>query len=126
MPTHPSRSGRRCAATALALALAGGLLTAVTAPAHAHAPVTCVQGYVPRAAYEGDLVCVTPEIRDRTARENQLGPSRRMPGGAYGPQTCKPGFVWREAGPQDQVCVPPASRDQARRDNAAALSRIAN
>lgn len=112
--------------SAVTLVLAGGLLGAVAPAGSAspasdpYGPFTCKQGYVWREAYTGDVVCVTPDIRDQSARENQLGPSRKQPGGgAYGPDTCKPGYVWREAAPWDTVCVPPDSRDQAKADNAA-------
>lgn len=122
--------------SAVTLVLAGGLLGAVAPAGSAstagsvsgpHGPFTCKQGYVWREAYTGDVVCVTPDIRDQSARENRLGPSRKQPGGgAYGPDTCKPGYVWREAASWDTVCVPPDSRDQAKADNAAAVSRLAS
>ncbi|MFG2998985.1 hypothetical protein [Streptomyces sp. NPDC048340] len=118
--------------SAVTLVLAGGLLGAVAPAGSAstagdYGPFTCKQGYVWREAYTGDVVCVTPDIRDQSARENRLGPSRKQPGGgAYGPDTCRAGYVWREAAPWDVVCVPPASRDQARADNAAAVSRLAS
>ncbi|QDY76174.1 hypothetical protein [Streptomyces qinzhouensis] len=90
-----------------------------------YGPYTCVNGFVWREAFPGDLVCVTPAIRGQGWSENALGPSRREPnGGPYGPDTCKQGFVWREARPSDRVCVPPPSRDQARSDNANAPWRL--
>jgi hypothetical protein len=71
-----------------------------------------------------DHVCVTPELRDQAAAENQLADSRRSPtGGDYGPDTCLQGFVWREIVPSDHVCVPPESRDQVQQDNRRADSR---
>ncbi len=89
-------------------------------------PDTCAQGYVWRDAFAGDHVCVTPAIRDQSARENGLAAARRAPGGgAFGPDTCLQGFVWREASPSDHVCVPPSSRGQAASDNAHAALRRA-
>lgn len=91
----------------------------------AHNEGYCVAGFVWREARIGDKVCVTPQIRSRTATENRLADTTRQPGGgAYGPNTCRSGFVWREAYPGDVVCVTPDSRRQAAADNAAARSRI--
>lgn len=109
------------------VAVLGGV---VAAPAVAdplpYGPDTCIQGYVWRAGEPGDVVCVTPSVRDSTAEENQLAGQRREPnGGPYGPDTCRQGFVWREAFGGDHVCVTPASRTQAANDNAAASSRKA-
>src|SRR6266511_4015477 len=85
---------------------------------------TCIQGYVWREAIPGDHVCVTPQLRDQAAMENQLADSRRSPsGGDYGRDTCLQGFVWREVVPSDHVCVPPETRDQVWQDNRLAASR---
>jgi hypothetical protein len=85
---------------------------------------TCIQGYVWREAIPGDHVCVTPQLRDQAALENQLADSRRSPsGGDYGRDTCLQGFVWREVVPSDHVCVPPETRDQVWQDNRLAASR---
>ncbi len=74
----------------------------------------------------GDHVCVTPQTRQATQQDNQLGPSRRNPnGGPFGPDTCAAGFVWREITPSDHVCVSPDVRAQARADNEQAASRRA-
>jgi hypothetical protein len=35
-------------------------------------------GFVWREAFPGDVVCVTPEIRELVRQENILGPSRRV------------------------------------------------
>jgi len=78
---------------------------------------TCDRGFVWREASPSDHVCVKPDIRDRTRKENASADANRAGGGAYGPDTCKQGFVWREAFPGDVVCVKPQSRDQARIDN---------
>jgi hypothetical protein len=89
-----------------------------------YGPDTCVQGYVWREARSGDTVCVTPDVRSRTAQENATAADRREPnGGPYGPDTCKQGFVWREAFDGDVVCVTPDIRGQTLADNAAAASR---
>lgn len=82
----------------------------------------CKQGYVWREAYEGDVVCVTPDVRTQAAADNRAAPSRWI-SGAYGPHTCIAGYVWREARNGDDVCVTPQTRTQARADNAAAASR---
>lgn len=76
-------------------------------------PDTCKQGFVWRDARPGDTVCVTPETRSQTARDNRLADSRRIPG----EDTCRQGYVWREAFPGDLVCVRPETRAQAREDN---------
>lgn len=87
-------------------------------------PDACIEGYVWREAFSDDRVCVTPDMREQTARDNQLADSRREPqGGAYGADTCKPGFVWREARPDDRVCVTPEVREQTARDNRLAHTR---
>ncbi len=91
----------------------------------AHRNGICLTGFVWRDARPGDKVCVTPDVRTRTAAENQAAASTRSPnGGAYGVNTCKPGFVWREAFEGDAVCVVPASRQQAANDNAQAAQRV--
>lgn len=92
--------------------------------AAAQNPNTCLQGYVWREAYPGDVVCVTPAVREATRNDNRLAASRVEPGGgAYGPNTCRQGYVWREARPNDVVCVTPQTREQAARDNKLAASR---
>ncbi len=89
-----------------------------------HRDGACMQGFVWREARGGDKVCVSPEVRTQTARENRLADANQQPGGAYGANTCKAGFVWREAFANDFVCVPPASRIQAAADNASAPHRV--
>lgn len=84
----------------------------------------CLQGYVWREAAPGDLVCVTPQVRQQARDDNAQANNRRQPGGgAYGPDTCRQGFVWREATPADHVCVTGQVRQQARDDNARAAER---
>ncbi len=90
-------------------------------------PNTCKSGYVWRGARPADLVCVTPEARQRTASENAAAGSRVDPNGAYGPATCISGYVWREAFEGDTVCVPPETRDLVRSENqAASTHRVGN
>jgi hypothetical protein len=84
----------------------------------------CKQGYVWREAYQGDVVCVTPDVRTQAAADNRAAASRWI-SGAYGPHTCIGGYVWREARTGDDVCVTPQIRTQTRNDNAAAASRRA-
>lgn len=79
-------------------------------------PDTCRVGYVWREAFDGDLVCVTPRVREQAAEDNSQAASRVTPG-AHGPATCRTGYVWRDAFPGDTVCVTPATRDQAAQDN---------
>ncbi|SNT20783.1 hypothetical protein SAMN05216276_102889 [Streptosporangium subroseum] len=90
----------------------------------AAAPDTCVQGYVWRGARPTDHVCVTPAVRDQTARDNQVKASRWV-SGAFGAHTCAQGYVWREAFSGDDVCVTSTVRQQVRADNAAAAGRVA-
>ncbi|WP_067181357.1 hypothetical protein [Microtetraspora niveoalba] len=119
--------------TALGLAAAAiaGLSLAVpatigAAPASAATPdpgpETCLQGYVWRVARPSDLVCVTPEVRTRTAEENRTK-AARWTDGAYGPHTCVTGFVWREAFTGDDVCVAPEVRTQTLADNKSSSDR---
>lgn len=98
-----------------ATAVAGAPLVAADPPAPA-----CKPGFVWRAARPGDAVCVTPEVRDKTAQQNAVAAQNVQPGGG---NVCKSGFVWRNAYPGDAVCVTPDVRDQAVADNAAAASR---
>jgi hypothetical protein len=87
-------------------------------------PNICKQGYVWREATPDDVVCVTPQIRTRTRRENSQASLRREPnGGSYGADTCKQGFVWREATSGDRVCVVPRIRAEAAEDNKRAGAR---
>jgi hypothetical protein len=86
----------------------------------------CKQGFVWREARPGDVVCVTPEVRERTAKENEDAPNHVDPKGAYGPNTCLQGYVWREAFEGDQVCVTPEIRERVREDNRLAPSRLEN
>lgn len=91
----------------------------------AHNDGICLTGFVWREARAGDKVCVTPDVRTRTAAENQAAARTRSPnGGPYGVNTCREGYVWREAYPNDVVCVVPASRQQAANDNAQAAQRV--
>jgi hypothetical protein len=85
----------------------------------------CKRGYVFRAATATDRVCVTPQIRTQTRRDNAAAASRREPnGGPYGPDTCKQGYVWREATLDDRVCVTPQTRSQAAEDNQRGIDRL--
>jgi hypothetical protein len=81
----------------------------------------CIQGFVWREATVADRVCVTPDTRTRTARQNQEASLHRLPDN---PNTCMQGFVWREAVGGDIVCVTPGERAQAADDNRQAASRV--
>jgi hypothetical protein len=99
------------------------LASPAVAGAADYGPNTCLNGYVWREAYSGDVVCVTPATRSRAAQDNAAAASRRDPNAGYGPYGCKSGYVWREARASDLVCVTPNIRTQAKADNAAAASR---
>jgi DNA-binding winged helix-turn-helix (wHTH) protein len=75
----------------------------------------CQNGLVPRQAFRGDRVCVTPAVRAQTIADNIAAPSRTLPSGL-----CMRGYVWRRANPDDHVCVTRAAREQAQSDNQAA------
>lgn len=114
------------AAMLAAMGALGSAAVASAAPGDdlPYGPDTCIQGFVWREARPGDTVCVTPNVRSRTAQENIQAAANKEPnGGPYGPDTCKQGFVWREAYPGDHVCVTPNIRSEAASDNAAAGSR---
>jgi hypothetical protein len=88
---------------------------------------TCASGYVWRVARPSDLVCVTPESRDRVAEENHTAATRvQAGGGAYGPNTCRSGYVWREAFSGDLVCVTPQIRALVAQENQLGASRLAS
>jgi hypothetical protein len=97
-----------------------------------YGPQQCLPGYVWRVAKPDDLVCVTPEERDRVADDNAHAAERVDPSCRgtlrtpcpYGPSQCLPGYVWRDAWDGDAVCVTPDQRDQAHADNAHAQERI--
>ena len=89
-------------------------------PSFEFGPNQCVPGYVWRAAYDGDVVCVTPEQRALVAADNAAAASRVDPTGPFGPNTCVSGYVWRVARPDDVVCVTPDERTQVATDNLAA------
>lgn len=75
----------------------------------------CRPGLVWREAFPGDVVCVTPEVRDRTATENAEA-SLHV---AY----CKPGYVQRNAARGDRTCVTREEHDLAASENALSLGR---
>lgn len=109
----------RAALCTITLAGATAVIAAPAAIADPPAPA-CKPGYVWRAARPGDAVCVTPEVRDKTAQQNAAAAQNVQAGNG---NICKPGFVWRNAYPGDAVCVTPDVRDQAAADNQAAASR---
>ena len=67
----------------------------------------------------GDDICVTGEVRARTALDNERGPFRLW----NRDDICQRGFVWREALPEDHVCVEQWVREQAVTDNIDAPNR---
>ncbi|MCW2514043.1 MAG: hypothetical protein JWR11_3085 [Mycobacterium sp.] len=104
------------------------LALAIAAPTLAHAdplpygPDTCIQGLVWREARSGDTVCVTPDVRSRTATENAHPGSNKDPLAGSGPDSCSQGYVWREAFDGDTICVTPGERSETLAANAAAAS----
>jgi hypothetical protein len=110
-----------CAATVAALA--STVAVPDIAAAADYGPNTCLSGFVWRAAFAGDAVCVHPATRTQARADNAAAASRRDPNGAYGPNSCRAPFVWRVARANDLVCVTPATRSQTAADNAAAASR---
>jgi hypothetical protein len=115
---------RKAAALAVGVLATGLAVSPVNAAPLTYGPDTCIQGYVWREARDSDTVCVTPDVRDRTAQENANPELNREPGGgAWGSDTCMQGFVWREAFDGDTICVTPEIRQATWDDNAAAESR---
>lgn len=108
-------------AAGLTLALGAGSAFATEG---SHGPLTCLDGFVWRQATPADHVCVTPDVRARTARDNTLAATRRgATAGTFGPDLCVAGYVWREALPGDHVCVMPATWQQVHDDNLTAGAR---
>jgi hypothetical protein len=93
------------------------------APTKPQDPRTCKAGFVWRVAHASDLVCVTPESRQRVGAENASARSRIDPRGAYGPASCLAGYVWREAFRGDTVCVAPEVRTLVQEENRLAATR---
>jgi len=81
----------------------------------------CRIGFVWRGAGPDDFVCVTPQTRNATRRENLEAPTHLAP-----TDVCKVGFVWRETSPSDHVCVTPEMRDAVRTDNSLHFLRVFN
>jgi hypothetical protein len=103
------------------------LLSSLVAAMGNYGPDTCLEGWVWREAYTGDVVCVTPATRTQAAEDNAAASSRvvisRWP---FKSKLCKSGYVWRQADPTDYVCVLPATAAQAQADNAQAANRRAS
>jgi hypothetical protein len=124
MHAHRRARSWALAAAAAALTLGLGAGQASAAASADHGPLTCLDGYVWRQATPKDHVCVTPEVRAQTARDNVLAQTRRgAQAGTFGPDLCAPGYVWREAVPGDHVCVTPATWQQVHDDNLTAGAR---
>lgn len=125
-PRSTQAKGRRSAKKSLRIlvgaAAAGAVATSIAA-AQDFGPNTCLNGYVWRNAFDGDVVCVTTSARSQAAVDNARATSRRDLNGASGPNSCTQGFVWRVARPEDLVCVTPLRRSETAADNAAAGRR---
>lgn len=83
-------------------------------------PQSCKAGYVWREATRSDYVCVTPDRRAQTARENSEAASHLATGRG---DFCAQGFVWRETVPSDHVCVTPKIRTRVAEENGLSSQR---
>jgi hypothetical protein len=84
-------------------------------------PDVCKDGYVWREIDNRDRVCVSPESREQTKRDNKEAAKRKQ----LFSDTCKTGYVWREAFVGDKVCVTTETRSKVKYDNSQSLSRRA-
>src|SRR6516225_6440243 len=66
--------------TSIAVAFAGSVVFGIPLVSPAAAQ-TCKSGFVWRVARPSDLVCVTPESRERVREENATASQRVQPGG---------------------------------------------
>jgi hypothetical protein len=105
---------------------AGTCGCSVSLPAPPSGPNTCREGFIWRAAFPGDAVCVSPTRQAAVQAENQQAAANRAGSGAFGANTCKSGLVWRAAGPSDNVCVTVQSRGMVQQENANQWSRVAH
>ena len=55
------------------------------AQAQDYGPNTCLNGFVWREAFPGDVVCVKPQVRSDAKADNAAAASRRDPSAGYGP-----------------------------------------
>jgi hypothetical protein len=99
----------------LGLATLLGLFMVESSFATAHAE-PCPPGLIVREAAPGDLVCVTPNSRQRAAADNARAALLWVPG-SFGPKTCAQGYVWREAFAGDFTCVTPNVRTETAQEN---------
>ena len=81
-------------------------------------------GYVWREAYDGDDVCVTPDVRAATAADNQMPTTASLATTCLRSGHLRGRLVWRGANCSDHVCVLPSVRKQVAADNVAASSRV--
>ncbi len=113
--------------------MAGFAAAVLVIVAHAQQPyptVVCSPGYVWRDAFDGDLICVTPQRYAQVQDENRYASEHIDPNAVvYGftnSDDCLPGYMWRLAGPNDRVdpnhqvdrvCVTLKAYDQATDEN---------
>src|SRR4029078_2843965 len=81
----------------------------------------CSPGYVWRDAFDGDLICVSPQRYAQVQDENRyasqhIDPNWTAPSLAS-PEDCLEGYTWRLAGPDDAACVTFEASDQATYEN---------
>jgi len=121
-----SRRRALAALAALGVSMAAAAVPSPASAALPYGPYTCKSGFVWRAAFNGDGVCVTPTNRDQITQENNASWMHTLSNGY-----CQSGYVWRETRPQDHVCVsyyaPPGGlspRDRERSNNSQAVFRL--
>jgi hypothetical protein len=91
-----------------------------------YGPATCKAGFVWRAAFPNDLVCVTPAERDVAQTQNlEAAGNFRTTALEARMLMCREGFVKRSAFEGDRVCVTPEAADRVKVDNAARAERVA-
>jgi hypothetical protein len=75
----------------------------------------CKAGYLPREAFAGDSVCVTPAQHKQALADNAAAASRLR-------DLCIPGYVWRGAQKGDHICVTHEVRAETSEENEQAVS----
>ncbi|MDP3420925.1 MAG: hypothetical protein Q8S10_08375 [Thiobacillus sp.] len=73
--THPHPALSRALRAVLLTALLALAASTVESAPH---PDACIEGYVWREAFPDDRICVTPDVREQTARDNRLAHTRRL------------------------------------------------
>lgn len=116
--------------SAIIASFAAGLLIITAQAQPSYDSYVCSPGYVWRDAFDGDLVCVTPQRYAQVQDENLHTSEHIDPNALANAFTnwhdCLPGYTWRLAGPHDKVdlnhqvdrvCVTIKAYDQATEEN---------